>query len=457
VRELPKSSVLKTGSEVSELAGVQLADQLVRDLLRLKARPGTVISSEAELRALHSAGRPVFRQAVRILEERGVAHMRRGHGGGLVVSEPSADFAGRALSIVIESLSEDMTSLALMPNAVAMHLFLYSARRLKPEKCDELRRLARRLNRLSGDEFLKAGAHRRLHNALYTASGEPAAALAHRTATEYSIDLIPYSVNVSAEASKGEAWRITCDLVEALAAGDVAGMVDCRRRQVGLFEASVPQWNAINEDPGLAPKVGDPARPEFQLANSRADRLAREILREIRTKGWKPGARIGGGNELIIRYGATVTVLRQAVRTLQEHNAVEIERGRAGGLFVALPDRSRAVERAVTFLRRAGVSAPDVQALLLNITLEALDAAPPRGVDLAEILRPSQSVCFSDLPLAIGRALRCPPLELFAEILSPFLPPERRPGLPAKVVAQALTSPDRVQRRRIVLACASET
>src|ERR1700723_385573 len=88
-------------------AGVQLADRLASSLIALRAAPGTVVASEPELMARHPAGRPVFRQAVRILEERGIAHMRRGHGGGLVVDEPSADFAGRALSIVIESLADD--------------------------------------------------------------------------------------------------------------------------------------------------------------------------------------------------------------------------------------------------------------------------------------------------------------------------------------------------------------
>jgi DNA-binding FadR family transcriptional regulator len=435
-------------------AGVQLADRIGADVLSSRAAPGTVVASETELRARHAAGRPVFRQAVRILEGRGIAYMRRGHGGGLVVAEPNADFAGRALSIIIESQTVDLPALSLLPTAVDTHLFLHGARRLNFEKCQELRRLARRLDRLSDEEFLRVGAHRQMHKAIRTASGEPAVALAHRTATEYSIDLIPYSVNVVAEGSKGESWRITYDTAEALVAGDAARLFECRRRQIDLFRESYPRWSAIEHDPRLAPKVGDLNRPEFQVASNRAERLAREILREIRLLEWRPGDRIGGGVELMARYGASTNILRQAVRMLEEHSAVEVERGRKGGLFVAVPDRSRAVDRATAFLRQSGAAASDIEAFLANLMLEALNTGRPIvGEVLRAALGPSPVVTFGRLAQAIASASKNPALELFCEILSLFLPLELRAKAPLDVVLDAFTSGDRIQRRRVLLAC----
>ena len=439
-----------------ESAGVQLADRIAGDVLASRAAPGTVVASETELRALHAAGRPVFRQAVRILEERGVAFMRRGHGGGLVVAEPNADFAGRALSIIIESLTTDLRTLSLLPTAVDTHLFLHGARKLNLEKCQELRRLARRLDRLSDEEFLKVGAHRMLHKAIRTASGEPAVALAHRTATEYSIDLIPYSVNVVAEGSKGETWQVTYDTAEALVAGDTARLFDCRRRQIEMFRESAPRWSAIENDPRLAPKVGDLNRPEFQVASNRAERLAREILREIRLLEWRPGERIGGGAELMAKYGASTNILRQAVRMLEEHSAVEVERGRKGGLFVAAPDRARAVERAAAFLRQSGAAAGDIEALLVNLMLEALNTGRPiNGEALRKALGPGTSVTFSELAQAIARASGNAALALFTDILLPFLPLELLARAPLTAVLDAFASGDRIQRRRILLACVS--
>ena len=438
---------------VSDSAGGRLADRIVQSGAFCAAGPGTVVASEPELMARYEAGRPVFRQAVRILEERGVAYMRRGPGGGLVVAEPNADFAGRALSIIIESLTEDLEGLTLLPTAIDNHLFLYSARRLDPLRCEALQRLARRLDRLSDKEFLRVGAHRQLHQAIHAVAGEPGVDLAHRTSTEYGIDLVPYSLNVVAEASKGESWRLTRMMADAVVAGDAGVMFECRRRSREMLQASLPAWSAIDRDPGLAPKVGDPDRPEFQDPGHGAERLAREILREIRQKGWKAGERIGGGAELMERYGASVNILRQAVRMLQEHSAVESERGRRGGLFVAVPDRSRAVERAKAFLRQSGAAPADIQALTAQMTLQVLEGpGASLGEALERTLPGGPTVSFRGLVAALSTAARNPILDLFVEIFLPFFPDERGPGTASDSVLAAFQSGDRARARRAFLA-----
>jgi len=50
--------------------------------------PGDHLGSESSLMARHGAGRPVLREAVRILERLGVAAMQRGGASGLVVTSP---------------------------------------------------------------------------------------------------------------------------------------------------------------------------------------------------------------------------------------------------------------------------------------------------------------------------------------------------------------------------------
>jgi DNA-binding FadR family transcriptional regulator len=439
-------------------AGARLAERLARDVLDGQSVPGTVIASEQELRVSHDAGRAVFRQAVRILEERGVAYMRRGHGGGLVVAEPNPDFVARSLSIVAESLTRDVTELAALPAAVDSHLFLYTAPRLSPERCDEVRRLARRLDRTTEAQFQRMGGHRQLHRAIYTASGEPAVILAHRTTMEYGIDIIPYSVNVNAESARGEAWRITYDTAEAVIADDTPRMFDCRRRLFEMLQASWPNWSEIERDPRLAPKVGDISRPEFHGASSRAERLTREILREIRLMGWTAGERLGGGAELMARYGASTNILRQAVRMLEEHSAVEVVRGRKGGLFVATPNRQRAVAGALAFLRRSGAAPADVRALLMRLALEGLDrtaAFDPARLDGDR--DPRRMVSFNQLCELIAASCGSPVVELFVEILLPFAPEPRPRGGARQVSLKAFASGDLVERRRLLLAAAAES
>src|SRR5438105_9982858 len=52
---------------------------------------GDVLGSEGELLERYGVSRAVFREAVRLVEHEQVARMRRGPGGGLVVTEPSVD------------------------------------------------------------------------------------------------------------------------------------------------------------------------------------------------------------------------------------------------------------------------------------------------------------------------------------------------------------------------------
>jgi hypothetical protein len=313
----------------------------------------------------------------------------------------------------------------------------------------------RRLDQLPDDEFLRVGAHRQLNRAIRTASGEPAVALVHDTANEYGIDLIPYSVNVASEAVKDEAWRISCETATALVEGDIDRLFACNRRFMDMFRASWTDWEAIERDPGRLPKINDVNRPEFQLPNSRAERLAREILREIRLMGWKSGERIGGGDELMRRYSASPNILRQAVRMLQEHSAVRMDKGRSGGLFVATPDRQRAIDRASAFLRQSAAAPSDIRAFLVHLMFEALGAGPVIPADtLRDGLGAAASVSFEDLCRTAAKGSESPVVQIFTDVLLPFVPGERPSPVSGQVAFEALTSPDPVQRRRVLLVVA---
>ena len=60
---------------------------------------GEVLGSESELLEYFGVSRAVFREAVRVVENTGAARMRRGPGGGLIVSADGFMFINRALII----------------------------------------------------------------------------------------------------------------------------------------------------------------------------------------------------------------------------------------------------------------------------------------------------------------------------------------------------------------------
>ncbi|MCO1657036.1 FadR/GntR family transcriptional regulator [Pseudonocardia humida] len=72
-----------------ELKVPERAARMINERIRAAASPpGTVVGSEASLIASLEISRGTFREAVRVLEYYGIAAMRRGVGGGLVVREP---------------------------------------------------------------------------------------------------------------------------------------------------------------------------------------------------------------------------------------------------------------------------------------------------------------------------------------------------------------------------------
>src|SRR3546814_2620681 len=80
---------------------------LSRSLEAAHYEPGSIIGSEQELREQHNAGRALFRQAMRILEYRGIIRLRRGLGGGVIFVGQEDTAIARDLARLIESQTAD--------------------------------------------------------------------------------------------------------------------------------------------------------------------------------------------------------------------------------------------------------------------------------------------------------------------------------------------------------------
>ncbi|GAA0556137.1 FadR/GntR family transcriptional regulator [Actinomadura livida] len=72
------------GAKLSEMVAARIQDTIAADGWPV----GASLGSEAELLERYGIGRAVLREAVRLLEHHGVARMRRGPGGGLLVTAP---------------------------------------------------------------------------------------------------------------------------------------------------------------------------------------------------------------------------------------------------------------------------------------------------------------------------------------------------------------------------------
>ena len=84
--------------------GEVLAETIENHIIAAGWEVGDVVGSESELCERYGVSRAVFREAIRIVGHHGVAEMRRGPGGGLVVVAPSVDAAVRTVSLNLEYL-----------------------------------------------------------------------------------------------------------------------------------------------------------------------------------------------------------------------------------------------------------------------------------------------------------------------------------------------------------------
>ncbi|CAN5143410.1 FCD domain-containing protein [soil metagenome] len=434
----------------TDTAAVQLADELADIIRRTHLKSGALVASEQDLRASHDVGRSVLRQAARILEERGVAFMKRGAGGGLIVAPPNPESAGRALAIVLESRMQGPHALDRLLMATDTHVFLTATPTLDLEECERVRRLAIRLRRQSETGLPRVDEIRNLLTAIRRLVKDPLAGLAYQATAEYGQDLAPYSVLAGGHDFRNAWWDALLEMVEAQMAGDVAALFGLRARQLAIVEESQDRWSAIDRDSRQMPVIEPVAAVEAQSGQNPAERLARELLRDVRLLDWAPGARIGGAGDLLARYGVTVGTLRQAVRMLEQNAVVRMERGRSGGLVVTLPDPSRAIERALAYLAQTDVALDDLVSFRRQLVLKAISAfceAP--DVDRVRALRGVQP---GDLMDRLGTLCGDGALEVFLAIVSAI----RSPSGPAddtalRPVLVAMVEGDSARARRAFL------
>jgi DNA-binding FadR family transcriptional regulator len=79
-----------------------VANRIEQDIIARGWPIGTVLGSESDLLEQYGVSRAVLREAVRIVEHHLVGVMRRGPGGGLVVTAPDLGAVARAVTLQLE-------------------------------------------------------------------------------------------------------------------------------------------------------------------------------------------------------------------------------------------------------------------------------------------------------------------------------------------------------------------
>lgn len=407
--------MLRDPSASGKLAS-RVADRIVDDVILAGWPVGDVLGSESELLDRYGVSRAVFREAVRLVEHQQVARMRRGPGGGLVVTEPSIETIIGATLLYLRRVDARLDE-------------VFEARVILEELVADVV-----IDRLTDDDItrlhdLVAQEHtgdvrnpRTLHSALAEATRNPAfelfVDLLDKMTLLYMTDPAELTPKVRAEAQHAHDR-----IVDAVVAGDAEAARRRMRRHLDAEADFLRRRRSTHQilDGGGAGSA--------DAGEKRAEAVAREIFQAIMSGHLQPGDLVGSEHELMERYGVSRAIVREAARLLEHHHLAAMRRGPGGGLFVSEPSPEAITDVVAIYLERHGITAAQVfevrsgvEVAMVDVVIDHLDDDAEAGLRaaLADELAAADdefTAAAHDLHATLAAATRNRVLELLALVL----------------------------------------
>ena len=324
---------------------------------------GAVLGSEAELLDRYGVSRAVFREAVRLLENREVARTRRGPGGGLVITEPTVDAVIDGVVLYLHRVDarlDEVFEARIVLEGIASEL---ASRRLEEPDLIRLRTF------LDDGEVDPEQDPRALHNFL--------AASTHNPGIELFVDVLNrvamlYSSGWKSFGLEAETAHAHARIAEAVIAGDAA---TARRRMHTHLEAEAAYLRGRRSTRQLLPEA---ILTEKTGSGKLAEAVARDIARSLVARDLRPGDLVGAEPELIDAAGVSRAVFREAVRLLEYHQIARMRRGPGGGLFVMEPSVDAVTDVAAIYLARRRMELAQLSELRTAVETTIVELAVER-------------------------------------------------------------------------------
>jgi DNA-binding FadR family transcriptional regulator len=286
----------------------RVAVMLQHEIISERLQDGHSLGTAAEIRARYHVGRWALREAVGILELRGIARLRSGPGGGVIVTEP--DFA-------------DLVNLTL--------LYLY-ANHSGPREISEVRRAVITAVVKKLLDCLPGVISPDSEHIVDQAKDLPRflAAQTRNGALELAVEFVESVREACAspqvppddwQDQKRSLWLSICRGDKDAALSKLDGYLS--RDECGMADA----WRGL-------PEISKQRAGTGKLAY----RLALEILREVVEHPDRSGDFLGSEIEIGMRFDASAEIVRQAIRLIEDLGVVAPRRGRHGGVMLSAPD-----------------------------------------------------------------------------------------------------------------------
>lgn len=427
------------GETASRLAE-ELARRIEDDIASNDFPPGDALGSLRELSERYRVGRSVAREAMGLLERRGLGRLRPGPCGGFILSRPQPDTIGEELAdhfritgVTLRQLMDAREAVDLMAARLAA-----MARPAEPDL--ERLRLAGETDGLSGRLAARFEIARM--------AGEPVLLLLLECLNSLTIDFGGIEDLETSGATRSR------DLVAAMVRALRTADAQAAEQEAARAHAELGGW--LDERPfSPRPQATEPPRVPGAPGNL-ATVIARELAAEILT-GSATGTRLGSEWDLCERFNVSRLTLRQAIRLLQDSGLVECRRGRGNGLVVGDRRSAGAIRLVLAYLigSKADPFATGAILFQLNCFVPALavaraDTAQRRQLDVAlsrvEASDPFDRYDLLSLVHCVSRLADSPIIDLFSRCLAAY-EARFRATLAERLPASAQASYFRLVRR----------
>lgn len=121
-----------------------VVEQIQDAIFEGRLRPGVTLPAERELKSMFNVSRGTLREALRVLEQKGLIEIRLGVGGGSVVKSIDTAQISESIGLLIRSQNISLNHLAEFHEDVEGIVTAHAAERHTPQDIQSLRRLLRK-------------------------------------------------------------------------------------------------------------------------------------------------------------------------------------------------------------------------------------------------------------------------------------------------------------------------
>jgi DNA-binding FadR family transcriptional regulator len=217
-----------------------VVDQIQEAIISGRLTEGERLPPERELRDMLQTSRSTIREALRVLEQKGLIEIRLGTGGGAVVKSLSADTITQSLTLLIRSRRVSLDHLAEFRERVEGDVAALAAVRHQPDDIKHLRHLIEEarawVNRgpEAADEFLRVD--REIHYTVAAVTANPLYISILKTLHD-NIQLYFEQYLVMSETRMEQNFGELVEIVNAIERGDADHARELSRKHVRNFRS----------------------------------------------------------------------------------------------------------------------------------------------------------------------------------------------------------------------------